>query len=121
MFSSRGSSYFPSKRKSGVTTSLCRGPLNQYLTAMRCVLEKRQVCICAKSLQSCPTLVTLWTVAHHAPLSMGFSRQERLAIPSPPGESSWTTDQTCVLMTPALAGRFFATSASWDALGKEDP
>ena len=24
----------------------------------------------------CPTLVTLWTVACQAPLSMGFSRQE---------------------------------------------
>ena len=24
----------------------------------------------------CPTLVTPWTVAHQAPLSMGFSRQE---------------------------------------------
>ena len=29
----------------------------------------------AKSLQLCPTL-TLWTVAHQAALSMGFSRQE---------------------------------------------
>ena len=26
--------------------------------------------------KSCPTLVTPWTVAHQAPLSMGFSRQE---------------------------------------------
>ena len=26
--------------------------------------------------KSCPTLVTLWTVAHQAPLSMGFSKQE---------------------------------------------
>ena len=32
--------------------------------------------VCAKWLQSCSTLVTLWTVAHQAPLSMGFSRQE---------------------------------------------
>ena len=30
----------------------------------------------AKSLQSCPALATLWTVAHQAPLSMGLSRQE---------------------------------------------
>ena len=34
------------------------------------------VCVHAMSLQLCPTLVTLWTVAHQAPLSMGFSRQE---------------------------------------------
>ena len=26
--------------------------------------------------KSCPTLVTTWTVAFQAPLSMGFSRQE---------------------------------------------
>ena len=26
--------------------------------------------------QSCPTLATLWTTAHQAPPSMGFSRQE---------------------------------------------
>ena len=36
--------------------------------------------------QSCPTLATPWTVAHQAPLSMGFSRQEYwsgLPFPSP--------------------------------------
>ena len=36
--------------------------------------------------QSCTTLATPWTVAHHAPLSMGFSRQEYcsgLPFPSP--------------------------------------
>ena len=36
--------------------------------------------------QSCPTLVTPWTVACQAPLSMGFSRQEYwsgLPFPSP--------------------------------------
>ena len=38
--------------------------------------------------QSCPTLCGLWTVAHQAPLSMGFSRQEywsRFPCP-PPGD-----------------------------------
>ena len=36
--------------------------------------------------KSCPTLVTPWTVACQAPLSMGFSRQEywsSLPFPSP--------------------------------------
>jgi len=36
--------------------------------------------------KSCPTLLTLWTVACQAPLSMGFSRQEYwsgLPFPSP--------------------------------------
>ena len=37
-------------------------------------------------IQSCPALATPWTVAHQAPLSMGFSRQESwsgLPFPSP--------------------------------------
>ena len=34
--------------------------------------------------KSCPTLATPWTVAHQAPLSMGFSRQEYWSgFPSP--------------------------------------
>ena len=42
--------------------------------------------MCAKSLQLCPTLWDPWTVAHQAPLSKGFSRQEYwsgLPLPSP--------------------------------------
>ena len=41
------------------------------------------VCVCA---QSCPALGDLWTVAHQAPLSMEFSRQEywsRFPFPAP--------------------------------------
>ena len=36
--------------------------------------------------QSCPTLATLWTAAHQAPLSMGFYRQKYWSgapLPSP--------------------------------------
>ena len=39
--------------------------------------------------KSCPTLLTLWTVACQAPLSMGFSRQEYwsgLPLSPPTGE-----------------------------------
>ena len=32
--------------------------------------------ICCLVAKSCPTVATPWTVAHQAPLSMGFSRQE---------------------------------------------
>ena len=42
--------------------------------------------MCAKSPQLCPTLQTLWTVAHQAPLSMGFPREKYwsgLPCPSP--------------------------------------
>ena len=44
------------------------------------------LCVHAQSIQSCPTLVTTWTVACQAPLSIGFSRQEYwcgLPFPSP--------------------------------------
>ena len=43
--------------------------------------------MCAKSFESCPIqlFATLWTVAHQAPLSMGFSRQEYWnGLPCPP-------------------------------------
>ena len=51
-----------------------------------CVCVCACVCVCV-SLQSCLTFCYLWTVAHQAPLFMGFSRQEywsELPIP-PPG------------------------------------
>ena len=39
----------------------------------------------AQSLQLCLTLLTLWTIAHQAPLSMGFPRQEYWSgLPCPP-------------------------------------
>ena len=56
----------------------------------------------------CLTLVTPWTVARQAPLSMGFSRQEywnRLPFPSA-GDLSDPGDEP---VSPALAGGFFTT------------
>ena len=34
------------------------------------------VCVCVLVTQLCPTLATPWTIAHQAPLSVKFSRQE---------------------------------------------
>ena len=54
--------------------------------------------------QSCPTLPTLWTVAHQAPLSMEFSRQEywsRLPFP-PPGHLPDPGVKPTSLTSPAL-------------------
>ena len=44
------------------------------------------MCMCAKLLQSCPTLCySLWTAARQAPLFIGFSRQEYWSgLPCPP-------------------------------------
>ena len=71
----------------------------------------------AKSLQSCPTLCTPPCVARQAPLSMGFSRQECWSgLPcSPPGDLPDPGIEPKSLLSPALAGRFFTTSAAWEA------
>ena len=61
---------------------------------------------------------TPWTIAHQATLSMGFSRQEYWSgllflslgdLPSPGIEPT-------SLMSPALAGWFFTTVTTWQAL-----
>ena len=67
--------------------------------------------MCAKSLQSCPTPCDPMDVAHQAPLSMGFSRQEYwTGLPCPP--PGVLPDPGIELMyhvSPVLAGRFFTT------------
>ena len=79
------------------------------------VFEQRMVqwgaCERAKSLQ--PSVVsgsaTLWTIAHQAPLPMGFSRKEYWSgLPGPtPGDLSSPGIEPVSLMSPALAGKFF--------------
>ena len=54
---------------------------------------------------------TQWTVAHQAPLSMEFSRQEYWSgLPFPtPGDLPEPGIKTASLASPALTGRFFTT------------
>ena len=76
------------------------------------------VCVCL-SLFSCVWLfATLWTVALPAPLFMGFSRQEYwCGLLSPlPRDLPDPGIKPAPLTSPALAGRFFTTSAAWGAL-----
>ena len=57
---------------------------------------------------------TLWTVARQTPLSVGFSRQEhwsRLPCP-PPGDLPDPGIKPLSLMSPALDGGLFTTSAT---------
>ena len=66
----------------------------------------------AHSLSRVRLFATPCTVAHRAPLSMGFSRQENwrgLSFPSPGGLPYPGTEATS-LAFPVLAGRFFTTS-----------
>ena len=62
-------------------------------------------------------LATLWTVAHQAPLSLGFSRQEYWSgLPFPtPGDLLDPGIESLSLMSPVLADGFFPTSATWEA------
>ena len=68
---------------------------------------------------SCVQLfVTLWTVALQAPLSMGFSSQEcwsGLPCP-PPGDLPNPGIKPMSLVSPALVGRFFTTSTTWEPI-----
>ena len=68
---------------------------------------------------SCVQLfATPWTTAHQAPLSMGFSWQEYwsgLLLCPLPGDLSDPEIELASLTSPALAGRFFTTSATWEA------
>ena len=79
--------------------------------------QLQQMCV-SRTLSCVRLCVTLWTVAHQAPLSMEFSRLEywnRLPFP-PAGDLPNPGIEPASLMSPALAGRFFTTSATWEAM-----
>ena len=61
--------------------------------------------------QSCLTLCNPWTVAHPAPLSMGFSRQDYWSgLPCPsPGDLPDPGIEPQSLVSPALVGAFFTS------------
>ena len=55
--------------------------------------------------------VTPWTIAHQAPLSVGFSKQDYWSgLPFPfPGDLPDPGIETVFLVSPAFPGRFFVT------------
>ena len=58
---------------------------------------------------------TPWTIAHQAPLSMRFFRQEYWSgLPCPPlGDLPNPGIEPASLKSPALRGRFFTTNTAW--------
>ena len=94
--------------------------VNSLLSLPLCLLLSRTPYAIAGVL-SCFSLgqlfATLWNVVFQAPLSMGFSRPEYWSgLPClPPGDLPDTGIQLASLTSPALAGRFFTTSATWEA------
>ena len=74
------------------------------------------ICMHSKSIQSCLTLCDLMDCSLPGS-SVGFSSQEywsELPCP-PPGDLPDPGIEHISLMSPALAGRFFTTSATWKA------
>ena len=77
-----------------------------------------QIAACVRSCLIISDSATPWTVARQAPLSMGFSRQEYWSgLPRPPpGQLHDPEIEPESLLSPALAGGFFITGATWEAL-----
>ena len=102
----------------------CSNPQHE---ALNLILPEKQswpsldiwVCVCRLCCFSGVCLfVTLWTVARLAPLSMGFSRQECWSGCHALLQGTFPTQGSNphLLMSPELAGRFFTTSTTWEAL-----
>ena len=74
---------FPSGKKGNQQTTVSLQVVGSLMSYPSAFSSK----VCCGVAESCLTLfVTPWTIAHHAPLSMGFSRQEYwsgLPFPSP--------------------------------------
>ena len=71
--------------------------------------------MCVLNFFSCVQIfATLWTVAHQAPLSMGFSRQEHWrGLPCPPPGD--LPNPGIEPTSPTLVGGFYITSTTWEA------
>ena len=77
-------------------------------------------CMRVKSLQLCPTLCSLLTAAHQAPLSTGFSRQKYrsgLSCPPPTDLPELGVKPAPLNNLSALACGLFTTSTTWEAQG----
>ena len=80
-------------------------------------------CICAKFLHSCPTLCDPMDCSPPSSSVQGILQARTLewvAVPSSRG-SSWHRIKPRPLMSPASAGGFFTTSATWEAATVRDP
>ena len=79
------------------------------------------VCVCVCVFSCVQLFETPWTVAHQAPLSMGFPRQEYWSgLPLPAsGDLPDPKIEPESLASPALAGGFFPTALPGKPIKKE--
>ena len=85
-----------------------------------CNILNYSMLMCLFYMLSCFSRVRLfaivWTVACQASLSIGCSRQEyKSGLPFPFPGDLYTGIRPASLMSPALAGRYFTTSTTWEA------
>ena len=102
------------------SASLHLCPKGEHTEYNSILLNSRDVVfyVCVISHFSCVQFfATLWTIAHQAPLSMGFSRQKYWSglLCPPPGDLPNPGIEPISLTSPALAGGFFTTSTTWEA------
>ena len=101
---------FPEKNEAnGTDPTWCVRGLN-------CIISAQHACV-LNHFSHVQLFVTLWTIAHQAPLSMGFSRQEyRSGLPFPtPGNLPYPRIGPMSFVSPALACGFCTTSTTWEA------
>ena len=106
----------------GLPLGICTWKLSIIVHCSKSFITAPNLCakcvLCDKSLQLCLNLCHAmdWSVAHQAPLSMGFSKQEywRGLLCPPPGDLL-TQELNSHLISPALAGGFFTTISTWEA------
>ena len=99
-----------------------QSPLSSNISQSFLKLMSIELMIPANHLILCHSLHLASVLAHQAPLSVGFSRHEYwsgLPFPSP-GHLPHPGIEPGSLTCPALAGGFFTTSATWEALVHSD-
>ena len=114
--------FYKARNSSELTGSSCFLWLFTFYVSLKNCVCFYESCLvvqfCVLSCFSCVRLfMTPWTVAHQALLSMGFSEQEYWSglLCPPPGDLPDLGIESVSLMSPALGGRFFTTSATWEA------
>ena len=74
-----------------------------------CVCVCVCVCVCALTLSHVQHFVIPWTIAHQAPLSIKFSRQEYWVSFPTAGDFPDPGIEPVSLVSPIMAGGFFTT------------